>query len=252
MKEQFEEVIKWIRSLKYVRGCITGSSLLEIFEDSHQDVDVFVYDEQSFNEIFYAMLYNPMFTVLDPIENWKTGKFRNNGNTFYKTGIQTIKFTYNTCVQVNIILKKKATNIYEVLSSFDLDIVCRGIDLESGQLLDLTNGSTITKIASWNKINTAFYDPEIWEISRVLRQFERIVKYHKRGYNTDEVALKYIELIDSIQEYQNIFNSDNFTEKLKITKENTKIMKQILEKWLETHEISDDTLELVKIKIKDI
>lgn len=58
--------------------------------------------------------------------------------------------------------------------------------------------------------------------------------------------------IDKVQEFQNIFNSDNFSEKLKIRKKNTKIVKQICEVWLKTHEISDEQLELLKEKIKEV
>ena len=63
---------------------------------------------------------------------------------------------------------------------------------------------------------------------------------------------KYIELINGIQEYQNIFNSDNFSEKLKIRKANTKIVKKICETWLETHEITDKQMETIDEKIKEI
>ena len=242
------DAIDWLKKQK-LKGAITGSCMLDYFEGS--DVDWFAYDEKSFTQMFYAMYYDKMFTMLDPIERWKANKFMEN-NDKRPFGILTLKFMWNTCLPVNIILKKGCTNVFDIISSFDMDIVCKAYDTNTQQLLDLTNNSTQTKTADWNRWNTAFYDPEIWEMSRILRQFDRIVKYHKRGYNTDNVALKYIELIDNIQEYQNIFNSDNFTEKLKITKENTKIMKQILEKWLESHEISDEELELVKIKLKDI
>ena len=109
-----------------------------------------------------------------------------------------------------------------------------------------------TKVATWNKWNTAFYSGEIWQISRILRQLERCFKYHKRGYNTDAVVLKYIELIGKLQDVTNIFNSDKFSAKLKITQENTLIVKQICEKWLETHEITDKQIELLQLKIKEI
>jgi len=248
MKENIDKAIEWVKSLEYTRGCITGSCLLGVFEGENQDIDVFLYDTQSFTEIFYAMYYNPMFTILDPKEQWKADRFRKKGNDYYKKGVQTIKFTYNTCIPVNIILKKESTDIYSVLSSFDMDIVCKGIDLESKQTLDLTGDSVITKIASWNKSNTAFYDPEVWQISRILRQLERVIKYHKRGYNTDAVCKKYIELIDGLLTYNNIFNS----EKIKITIENIKVVKKICQQWLKTHTITESQLDLLKSKITEI
>lgn len=249
MKENIDNAIKWIKE-QPIDGCITGSILLDYFENA--DVDVFVYDEKSFNKILFAMHHNDMFQILDPLEKWKFEKYINDTNGKATWGITTIKFAYNTCIPINIILKKHCYNIFSVLSSFDMDIICKGFDIKSKQMLDLTGDSTTAKIASWNKWNPVFYNPELWEISRVLRQLERVIKYYKRGYNTDNVVLKYIDLINAIQKYQNIFNSDNFSEKLKIKKENTKVVKKICKKWLETHEITDEHLQLLKEKIKEI
>ena len=249
MKEQINNVIEWVKK-QPVQGCITGSCLLDYFEG--QDVDVFVYDEKSFTKIMYAMHYNDMFQILDPLEKWKFDQFINkNESTFFKFGVLTIKFTYNLCIPVNIILKKKCNNIFSVLSSFDLDIISKGYDILSGQYLDLSQNLPDKK-ATWNKWNTTYYSEEIWEINRILRQLQRCFKYHKRGYNTDEIVIKYIELINRIQEVNNIFNNENFDEKLKLTKANTMIVKKLCETWLETHEISEEELELLTFKIKQI
>lgn len=249
MKEQIDNAIAWIKE-QPIKGCITGSCLLDYFEN--QDVDIFVYDEKSFNKLLFAMHHSPMFQILDPLEKWKFEQYINkNGDTFKKFGLITIKFTYNTCIPINIILKKQSKDIFSVLSSFDLDIICVGYDIETKQLLDLSEHLP-NKTATWNKWNPAFYDPEIWEINRLLRQLERVFKYHKRGYNTDPILLKYMELIDQIQEFQNIFSSAAYSEKLNMNKANTKIIKQICEIWLETHEITDKQIELLKTKIKEI
>jgi hypothetical protein len=131
-----------------------------------------------------------------------------------------------------------------------MDIICKGYDIESKQYLDLRERTD--KIATWNKWNVGFYSDEIWKLSRILRQLERCFKYHKRGYNVDAVVLKYIELIDKLQDYTNIFNSEVFDERLDIIKKNTLIVKQICQTWLETHVISDAELEKLKLKIKEI
>ena len=73
MKQNIENAIEWIKE-QNIKGCITGSSLLGIFNDGKQDVDVFLYNKASFTELFYAMYHNPMFTILDPLEKWKIGK----------------------------------------------------------------------------------------------------------------------------------------------------------------------------------
>jgi len=249
MKEHIDEVVQWLKE-QPIKGCITGSCLLDYFEG--QDVDIFVYDEKSFAKAIFAMHHNDMFNILDPMEKWKFDQYINkNEKTFFKFGLVTIKFTYNTCVPVNIILKKNCTNIFSVLSSFDMDIISKGYDIETKQYLDLSENKG-KKVATWNKWNTVFYSNEIWQISRILRQLERCFKYHRRGYNTDALVQKYIELIQRLQDYHSIFNSDNFNEKLKVTQRNTLIVKQLCELWLETHEITDEQLELLKVKIKEI
>jgi len=253
MEEHFKKAMEWIKSQKDIKGCITGSSLLGYWPDSNQDIDVFMYNKESFTGLFYAMYHNPMFQLLDPLEIWKADKFRTNDTNFYKKGILTIKFYWNTCIPINIILKKENSNIFSVLSNFDMDIVARGIDIESGRMLDLSEpGNIDNKIATWNRWNPSYYDSEGWEVKKLLRQLDRVFKYHKRGYNTDEVVLKYMYLSDKLLILQDIFNSDNYTERLKIDKENTKIIKQTCEKWLKTHEISDKALEILKNKLKEL
>jgi hypothetical protein len=249
MKENINTVIEWLKE-QPIKGCITGSCLLDYFEG--QDVDIFVYDEKSFTKLLFSMYHNKMFTILDPLEKWKFEQYIDkNNSTFFKFGLVTIKFMYNTCVPVNIVLKKNCSNVFSVISSFDLDIICKGYDIETKQYMDLSENRE-GKVATWNKWNTAFYSSDIWQINRILRQLERCFKYYKRGYNVDEVITKYIELIGRLQEYTNIFDSDNFSAKLKITKQNTIIVKQICELWLKEHKITDEQLELLTTKIKEI
>ena len=249
MKKQINNAIDWIKE-QPIKGCITGSCLLDYFEG--QDIDVFVYDEKSFNELLFAMHHNEMFTQLDPLEKWKWDQYRTkNNSTFYKFGLITIKFDYNTCIPINIILKKKCMDIFSVMSSFDLDIICKGYDLETKQYLDLSQNLP-DKVATWNKWNTTYYSEEIWAISRILRQLHRCFKYHNRGYNTDAIVRKYIELLERLQKYESVFNKDTFNDKLKVTQENTLIVKQICELWLETHDISDEQMKLVEQKTREI
>lgn len=250
MEKNIKKAIKWLKKQE-VKGCITGSCLLGYFED--QDIDIFLYDEKSFTKLLFEMHHNKMFTILDPIEKWKFEQYiNNNQDNYYKFGLITIKFHYNTCIPINIIIKKKCTDIFSVISTFDMDIISRGYDIETKQYLDLCPSKNDSNIVSWNKWNTSYYSPELWKISRILRQLERCFKYHKRGFNVDLVVKKYISLIDYIQEYENHFTSVNFEEQLKIKKSNTKIVKKICKIWLKTHEITDSQLETIKLKIKEI
>ena len=248
MKEIVNEAVNWIKE-QDIKGCITGSALLDYFEG--QDIDVFVYDEASFTKMLYSMHFNPMFQLLEPIEKWKFKEWTTSKqSSLKKLGLITIKFKYNLAVDVNLIFKLKDTNLFNVVSSFDLDIICKGYDIQTKQYLSLSQNDG--KTAHWNKWNTNFYAEDVWTINRLLRQFERCIKYHNRGYNTDLVVLKYIELLDKLLDYHNIFNSTNFDEKLVIMKENGKIMKEIFKKWLEEHKLTEEELILLQQKIKEL
>ena len=108
------------------------------------------------------------------------------------------------------------------------------------------------KKATWNKWNTTYYSDEIWAISRVLRQLNRCFKYHKRGYDTDDIVRKYLELLEKLQKYESIFSADTFNERLRVTQANTFVVKQLCEIWLETHEISEEQMQILELKTREI
>lgn len=232
-----------------INGCITGSCMLQYFEGA--DVDVFTYDEAAFTKLLFTLYHNPMFLLIDKLEKWKFEDWTTNPykGSLKKLGLITIKFKYNMCIDVNIIFKEKNHSIFDVLSSFDLDIISKGYDLKSKKILDLSENNG-TMIATWNKWNKSFYNPNIWAVSRILRQFGRVIKYHNRGYNTDAVTLKYKEILQEMLEYENIFSSDKVDEKVASVKTNSKILIKILDSWLETHSITDEELELIRTTIK--
>ena len=252
MKEQQQKAIEYLKTLD-IEGCITGSCLLDYFEGS--DIDVFCYSEASFTKLLYTLHFNPLFTTLDKIEQWKFKDWTESSykGSLKKLGLITIKMYFNTCIPVNIIFKEKNHTAFDVLQSFDMDIICKAYDIKTKQILDLTNGSTETKIASFNKWNSTFYSPSLWAVSRVLRQFGRTIKYYRRSYNTNPMVLKYIELLKGMLEYENIFtSSEKMDEKMLSIKTNAPILIKILQQWLETHEISDTELELIEKTIKNL
>jgi hypothetical protein len=250
METQFNNAFNYVKNMP-MKGCLTGSSMLGYIEGGNQDIDLFAYSEKGFTQMFYHLYYDDRFQILDPLELWKAERFMEKKEKDNFKFVLTIKFIYNLSIPINIIFKNKSKDIFSVISSFDMDIICKGYDLQTKQYLDLSENLP-NKKTTWNKWNTAFYSNEIWDISKILRQLERCFKYHKRGYNTDDIVLKYIELIGELQKSQDIFHSINYTDRLKTTKKNTKVVKQICEIWLETHEITDKQIELLKEKIKEI
>lgn len=242
MKELIEQAIDWIKQ-QPINGCITGSCLLDYFEG--QDIDVFVYNEQSFNKILFAMKYDKMFQILDPLEQWKFDEYINKGqSSFNKLGLVTIKFKYNLSVDINVIYKKYSANAFSVLASFDMNIICKAYDIASKEVLDLTNNTG--KVADWNRWNSAYYDFNIWRVGRLLRQVERCIKYYNRGYDTDKIILKYIDLIREYEEYESVFKSEKFNEKLEENQRNISTVKELMNVWLETHIIQEKELTQLK------
>lgn len=248
MREIIQEAVSWLKDQDTFKGCLTGSHLLDYFPG--QDIDVFAYSEADFTKMLYAMYYNPMTLLLDPTEKWKFSKWTSGKDVgLNKIKIVTIKFKYNLSVDINLTIKKGADDIFKVLSSFDMDLISVGYDFRADNYLDLSGDSKITKIADWNKWNPAFYSEDQWSVSRLLRQFIRCVKYHQRGYNTDNVVLKYKELIGRLINYENIFKSESWDENIKEVKANAIIVDNIFNLWLSTHEISDEELEILNEKL---
>ena len=249
MRKQVTNALNWCMSQE-VAACITGSSLLDYFED--QDIDMFAYSIPAFNQLLFAMIHDPMFIIGDPKEQWKLDKWTKSVdyNKELSYGMISIKFKYNTCVDINLIYKSKSKNIFQVLSSFDMDIICKGYDLSTKKYLDLTEDNG--KIADWNRWNKEFTGFNAWSINRLLRQFKRVIKYHDRGYDTDLVCIKYRDIMKEMLSYVDIWKTDKTKEKVTSVKKKSKILIKIFDKWLETHEFNEEEKLLLDKTIKEL
>lgn len=252
MKEQIENAKNWLLN-QDIDGVLTGSTMLGYFENPNQDIDIFCYTEQSFTKLVYALHHNPMFLLLEPIEKWKFKEFTQNEfkQSIKKLGLITLKFKYNLTIDVNIIYKQFCNNIFDVLSTFDIDIISIGIDLKTKKTLNLSENLPGNKV-TWNKWNKKYYSVNLWNMGQLLRQFERVIKYYNRGYNTDEVALKYREILSSMIEYENIFDSQKVDDRIDYVKDKAEIAIKIIDLWLKKHKITEKELELLKQTIKEI
>lgn len=230
MKEQFENAITLIKKQENLNACIAGSAMLGFQEDWNQDIDIFCYEEQSFTALLYFMHYNPMFQILDKLEQHKFESYlRDKKSSLDSIGVVSIKFMYNLCIPVNIVYKKFSTNIFNVLSSFDMDLISQGYCLQTKQYLSLrkSTGNTV----NWNVFNTSFYKTDFWSTKKLLRQFERNVKYHDRGYDLSSVTDKYIELVENIIATENFYKSEKGTKYFEDTIEQFEVVLKILNAW---------------------
>jgi hypothetical protein len=246
MEEQFENAINIIKSLD-INACITGSIMLGYQKDweIQQDIDVFVYNQSSFNKLLFYMYYHPLFQVLDPLEIHKMKDYiDNNRSSLESLGLLTIKFKYNTCVDVNIILKKNQNSIFDVISNFDLDIIATGYDIKTGKTLSLRETTGLK--GTWNKWNPNFYTTDFWSIKRLLRQFERVIKYTNRGYDLNEVTEKYISIVETIIATENYYKSPKGTKYFNDTIDQFKIVLNILKIYQRDLKITPEELLIIQ------
>jgi hypothetical protein len=246
MKEQIENAVNMLKQ-QDVDGCITGSCLLDYFEG--QDVDLFCYNESSFNKLLFFCYYNPSFLILNKLEEHKFNDYIDNGrSSLKKLGLITIKFKYNMFVDVNIIYKPAHKTCFDVIANFDLDIVATAYDIKTKQTISLRKSTGME--GTWNIWNENFYKKDdFWSIKRILRQFERVVKYTKRGYNLDEVTDKYIQIVEEIVNLENFYETQKGRDYFNDTIEQFQIVLKILKEYKKTKEIDTEDLTCLKTLI---
>lgn len=242
MKEHIENAIKLLKD-QDIQGCVTGSCLLDYFEG--QDIDIFMYNKSSFTKLLFFMHYNPMFTILDPLEQHKFDDFINSDkSSLEQLGLITIKFKYNLLIDINIIYKKHQNNCFDVVSNFDLDIITTAYDIQTQKTISLRE--SVGMVGTWNKWNTAFYKADFWGTKRLLRQFERVVKYTQRGYDLTSVTDKYIEIVEEIIKTENFYKTEKGKKFITDTVEQFEVVLKILQSWKKDQKITPDELLTLK------
>lgn len=245
MEEQFEKAIELIKEQENISACITGSCMLGYKDGWNQDIDIFCYSESSFRKLLFFMHYNPMFNILDKLEQHKYAEYvDNNQSSLDKLSLITIKFHYNTCIPINLIYKKHQKNIFDCISAFDLDLIAQGYCLKTKQLLTLRE--TTGMKGTWNKWNPYFYTKDFWSVKRLLRQFERVVKYTNRGYDLTEVTDKYISIIDDIINMENFYKSEKGTKYFTDSIGQFEVISKILHAYKKEGKMSE--IELLTLK----
>lgn len=245
MKEHINNAIEILKKQE-INGCITGSCLLDYFKG--QDIDLFTYDKSSFTKLLFFMYYNPMFTILDPLEKHKFEQFTNEDKSSLDTlGLITIKFKYNLLVDVNVIFKKFNKTCFDVVSNFDLDIITTAYDIKTGKTISLRESQGLE--GTWNRWNPAFYKVDFWGTKRLLRQFERVVKYTQRGYDLSSVTDKYISIVEEIVDTENIFKTEKGNKYHNDNIEQFEIVLKILKAWKKELTMTPEQLLILKTLI---
>lgn len=247
-KSKIQMAIEVVKCMP-VNGCITGSCFLPGFDPdawgSVPDVDVFVYSE---NDLVRACTYAEHVLKMKPgtgsdrserQERWKLGRLFDNGLS-YKSGITTYKFYCNEVI-LNFTYKMvkqhgrwiPIVDAPSVLRSFDMSIVLQAYDIKSRIMYDLRPDNVPVTTAIPNPMRD--HDCVMWTVSKWVRQFDRVVKYYNRGFDTRPVAKFYLDMIDQCVDTGCLFDSDESHEAFDKFSEEFLAKRAIIADWLEDH-----------------
>lgn len=219
IKEKIGVAIDVIKALS-IDGCITGSCLLDDFDPEGwgtvPDIDVFVFGE---NELVSAIEIARHALKMTPgkgtertrkQEEWKLARLKQAGLN-YKIGVTTYTF-YCEGVMLNFTFKQRKfhgrwipiLDTPGVLQSFDMSIVMQGYDIKHHVMYDMRVGDP--NIATPNPLRD--HDCVMWTVAKWVRQFDRVVKYYNRGFDTRPMAKFYLDMIDECINAGCLFDSE--------------------------------------------
>lgn len=228
-----------------IHGCITGSSMTgENFDDwaSTPDIDVFVYGRY---ELMYAVGYllgTGEFQYKSSGEETKVNWMRD-GSSNKKYNLDTVKLVSDG-IELNITYKRGCSSLLNVLSSFDMTIIMVGYDIQRKVFVDLRTGTGAPDPdLKWpaNK-HIAYPNPmllvhdTVFDVAYATRQFDRVIKYWDRGFDTRPMAKFYIDKIDSVIEKGAQFKTEKSIDIYNEFVEEQTAMKEKIQQWLQDKE----------------
>lgn len=246
--EKIKAMVEVVKRMP-INGCITGSVWLPGFDPdawgSTPDVDVFVYSEDDLIKAITLAEYTLDMTPgtgterSELQERWKIQRLMDNGLN-YKIGITTYKFS--SCgVVLNFTYKMRKehghwtpiTSACEVLASFDMSIVMQAYDIRTHVMFDLRPDNVATTVAVPNPLRQA--DHMMWTVAKWVRQFDRVVKYYSRGFDTRPMAEFYLDMIDDCMRAGCLFDSEESQNAFASFSEEFLQKRNVIADWLEAH-----------------
>ena len=210
-----------------IDGCITGSSLAENWDvdeaEVKPDIDIFTYSPYAMVHAIDVLEYKLGLAPggdevsSDKGEAWKAKKMRTSGRGFGRD-LATCKFTDGT-VTVNVSNRKGERSAMDVIARFDMSIVLQAYDIPSGSLIDMrcvqpkadlvdiiksTGGDPMVAVP--NPFRS--FDGATWEAKKWLRQWDRVIKYWNRGFDTRPMARFYSNMIKEVIEGGSLFKTE--------------------------------------------
>lgn len=210
-----------------IDGCITGSSLAEDWDvdeaEVKPDIDIFTYSPyamvHAIDVVEYKLGLAPGGDEVssDKGEAWKAKKMRTSGRGFGRD-LATCKFTDGSVV-VNVSNRKGERSAMDVIARFDMSIVLQAYDIPSGSLIDMRcvqpKADLVDVIKSKGgdpmvAVPNPFrsFDGATWEAKKWLRQWDRVIKYWNRGFDTRPMARFYSNMIKEVIDGGSLFKTE--------------------------------------------
>lgn len=213
-----------------INGCITGSSLTGRDFDQWSvtpDIDVFCYSPFAMVHAIDVCEYQ---LGLEPGgdddstptgERWKAAKMRTNGIGKGRD-LATCKYTDGT-VTVNVSHRRYQRSAMDVIARFDMSIDMVALDIPSGTTLDMRTCSMKEDVRRFVEgylpglepdpmvaVPNPFreFDGTTWNAAKWLRQWDRVVKYWGRGFDTRPMALFYRGMLREIVDGGCLFKTE--------------------------------------------
>lgn len=245
-REKIASAIELVKTLP-IDGCITGSCLLPDFDPdawgTTPDIDLFVFGE---GELVSAIEIAQHALKMEPgkgtqrtrrQEEWKLARLKQAGlNT--KLGITTYTFWCDG-VMLNITFKQRKfhgrwvpiLSTPDVLQSFDMSIVMQGYDIRHHVTYDMRVGDP--HVAIPNPLRD--HDCVMWTVAKWVRQFDRVVKYYNRGFDTRPMAKFYLDMIDECIEAGCLFDSEESKDAFEAFSQEFLEKRATIADWYEEH-----------------
>lgn len=245
-KEKIECLIETVKTMP-IDGCITGSCFLPTFDpdgwETEPDVDVFVYNEVQLAKAItlaqYVLGMQPGKGTRrsEQQEQWKINRFFDDGTnrrihitteTFYCDGVM-LNFTYKEMKARDKWIP--CSSVESVLKSFDMSIVMQGYDIRTHTFHDLRCSDPM--VAVLNPLRR--HDCMSWTVRKWIRQFDRVIKYYNRGFDTRPIAQSYLDMIDECIGMGCLFDSEESQAAFEEFSKEFQDKRSDIEAWLNAH-----------------
>jgi hypothetical protein len=208
------------------------------------DIDVFVYSREELMWTVAWLLGSGRFKLKNEGEETKVGWMRE-GSFNRKYNLDTIKLVDGD-VELNVTYKKHCVSLHHVLATFDMSIIMVGYDIRRGMTLDLREGPKDVPEDERGKWSESKYvavpnplrlvKDTTFDVACATRQFDRVIKYWNRGFDTRPMARFYIDKIDAVIAKGSLFKTEVSEENFRQFVETHTEIRQKIAEWLEDKE----------------